>query len=91
MDTYWDSAQPVFILSADMWQVIWARTAASRYAGQQVLGQCKDVEQEVKNYAITGKWAIVIDTETNNMHKVMKSGINVVQIPIYSLNQKHEP
>lgn len=34
IDAYWDSSQPVFIFSADMWQIIWARTAASRYAGQ---------------------------------------------------------
>ena len=86
MDAYWDSAQPVFIFSADMWQIIWTKTAASMYVGQQVLGKCKDVEKEVENYGITGKWNIVINAETGDVDKVMKSGDNILKFPVYSLN-----
>ena len=78
MDTYWNSAQPVFIFSENMWQIIWARTAASRYAGQQTLGKCNDVENEIQNYSITGKWATVIDAERDKVCKVMKGGKNVM-------------
>jgi len=51
-----------------------------------VLGKCKDVEKEVENYGITGKWNIVINAETGDVDKVMKSGDNILKFPVYSLN-----
>ena len=88
--SFWKQARSIFVLQSNTLTVVYAKNPISSYAGQSVkINSKKDLIDFIKRFAISGTWSIVIDTKNNKTYRVMKKGKQTMQIPIQSLNSKH--